>query len=442
MWTLVIRSPSRAPFEYDLKPGKNTLGRNPDNHIIISDESASRNHVEIYCQDGLAIIYDLGSTNGTYVNRERIIKPHVLQSGDQIRIGRHVIIATCHNGDVSQNLLAALSGTQPLTRDLVLESIDQHAIFLDSVACRLTTILDLDAALQEISDLIRVAIGADKTGIILSNQFDNFENFGLSDAIANQSIEQRSVVVVPSQELQPDQMMSDDSTTHIIAALCVPVIIEKEVVALLYACKTGPTAKPFNRHDIQLAVAISHQTALSIQRAKILEESQAVAQLAFTDSLTGLHNRRQILHMLDIEFQRARRYHHSLTLLALDLDDLKQINDTFGHPIGDKVLIMVAEACKKQLRDADSVGRSGGDEFIILLVETDLKGGHALAERIQQSIASAPLISPKGPVTVTVTIGVATITDKTSGFNSLLNKADAALISAKKSGKNKILNAK
>jgi diguanylate cyclase (GGDEF)-like protein len=442
MWTFIVRSPSRAPFEYKLKAGKNTLGRNPDNHIIISDESASRLHAEIYCQDGLAIIYDLGSTNGTYVNRERIIKPHVLQSGDQIRIGRHVIIATCHNGDTTQNLVAALSGTQPLTRDLVLESIDQNAIFLDSVACRLTTILDLETALQEIADLVRVAIGADKTGIVLAKQFNNMQSLGLPDDIAEQAIEQHSVVVVPSQEFQIDQKKSDATKTHISAALCVPVIIEKEVVALLYAYKTDASANLFTRHDVQLAVAISHQTALSIQRAKFLEESQAIAQLAFTDSLTGLHNRRQILNLLDKEFQRARRYHHPLAVLALDLDGLKQINDTYGHQVGDQALIMVAESCKRQLRDVDSIGRYGGDEFIILLVETDITGGHAFAERIQQNIASAVVNSLLAPVKVTVTIGVASLTDKTSEFNNLLNKADKALIAAKKLGKNQIMNAK
>jgi pSer/pThr/pTyr-binding forkhead associated (FHA) protein len=88
MWALIIRSPSSAPVEYEVKPGKNTLGRKPDNNIIIADESASRLHAEIYCQNDMAILYDLGSTNGTFVNRERITKPHVLETGDQIRIGQ------------------------------------------------------------------------------------------------------------------------------------------------------------------------------------------------------------------------------------------------------------------------------------------------------------------------------------------------------------------
>ena len=183
MWALLIRSPSNAPVEYEVQPGKNTLGRKPDNNIIIADESASRSHAEIYCQNDMAILYDLGSTNGTFVNRERITKPHVLESGDQIRIGQHVISASFQDNSSTPHLVAALSGTRPLTRDLLLESIDQHAVFLDVVSSRLTVILNLDTALLEIADVTRMAVGAEKSGVILAEQFDHLEDLGLPEKI-------------------------------------------------------------------------------------------------------------------------------------------------------------------------------------------------------------------------------------------------------------------
>ena len=99
-------------------------------------------------------------------------------------------------------------------------------------------------------------------------------------------------------------------------------MIEADVVALIYAYKTNSAARPFDQHDVQLAVAISHQAALTIQRAKLLKESHMYEQLAITDSLTGLYNRRQILRLAETEFQRALRFKHPLTLLILDLDDL------------------------------------------------------------------------------------------------------------------------
>ncbi len=438
MWALIIRSPSSAPVEYRVKSGKNALGRKPDNHIIIADESASRVHAEIYCQNDLAIIYDLGSTNGTFVNRERITKPHVLQSGDQIRIGQHVINASFQENGDTPHLVAALSGTRPLTRELLLESIEEHAVFLDAVSSRLTIILNLDTALQEIAELTQLAVGAEKSGVILADQFDHLENLGLPVSFIQEAIKQRSVVIVPDLASEAEQPKSDNVKLLICSFLCVPVIIEQDAVALIYAFKTDPAARSFDQHDVQLAVAISHQAALTIQRAKLLKESQMYEQLAITDSLTGLHNRRHILHLAEIEFHRAQRFKHPLTLLILDFDDLKQVNDSLGHLVGDWALQAVAENSKKHLREVDSIGRFGGDEFVILLVETNLEGGRIAAEHIRQSLADSPIDTPKGPFTITISIGIASKSEKTSNVTDLLNLADIALMKAKKSGKNQV----
>jgi diguanylate cyclase (GGDEF)-like protein len=441
MWALIIRSPSSAPVEYEVKPGKNTLGRKPDNNIIIADESASRSHAEIYCQNDMAILYDLGSTNGTFVNRERISKPHVLEPGDQIRIGQHVINASFLENGGTPHLVSALSGTRPLTRDLLLESIDQHAVFLDVVSSRLTVILDLDTALVEIAEVTRMAVGAEKSGVILAEQFEHLEDLGLPEKIVRQAIEQRSVVIVPDVAAEYKQPKLNGSQYLIISILCVPVIIEEDVVALIYAYKTNSTARHFDQHDVQLAVAISHQAALTIQRSKLLKESQMFEQLAITDSLTGLFNRRQILHLAEIEFGRARRFKHPLSLLILDLDDLKQVNDTRGHIAGDLALKSVAENSRKHMREIDSIGRFGGDEFVILLVETDLEGGRAGAERIRQTITDSPINTSQGPFTIGVSIGVASNSEKITSVEDLINQADMALMKAKKAGKNQVATA-
>jgi diguanylate cyclase (GGDEF)-like protein len=438
MWALVIRSPSNAPVEYEVQPGKNTLGRKPDNNIIIADESASRSHAEIYCQNDMAILYDLGSTNGTFVNRERITKPHVLESGDQIRIGQHVISASFQDNGSTPHLVAALSGTRPLTRDLLLESIDQHAVFLDVVSSRLTVILNLDTALLEIADVTRMAVGAEKSGVILAEQFDHLEDLGLPEKIIRQAIEQRSVVIVPDVAAEYKQPQPDGSQHLIFSILCVPVIIEEAVVALIYAYKTNTTSRHFDQHDVQLAVAISHQAALTIQRAKLIKESQMFEQLAITDSLTGLHNRREILRLAEIEFERARRFKHPLSLLILDLDDLKQLNDSQGHLVGDCALKSVAENSRIHLREIDSFGRFGGDEFIILLIETGLEGGRAAAERIRKTITDSPVKTPQGTITIGVSIGIASNNDKISSVEEMINQADIALLKAKKAGKNQI----
>ncbi len=438
MWKLTIRSPARSPVEYSLKSGKNKLGRKPDNDIIIFDESASRTHAEIFNQHDLAVLYDLGSTNGTFVNRERISKPRVLQAGDQIRIGQHVISVTFQQTSDPTELTAALTGTRPLTRELMLESIDQHAVFMDAVATRLTMILDLDTAQREIANMMQIALGADRTGVILAEEFGQLEYLGAIVYSCRQAIEQQSIVIVPDLASQSDHFQSNDVEHEDGSVMCVPVIIEQDVIAVTYAYKKGPVARPFDRHDVQLAVALSHQVALTIQRAKLLEESRMYEKLALTDSLTGLHNRRQILRQAELEFKRSVRFNHPFSLFLMDLDNLKQINESHGHLAGDLALQTVAEVGKKQLREIDSIGRYGGDEFLVLLIETDLDGGRAAAERIRSNITNTDIKVENKVLNLTISIGIASKNEKTSNLTDILNQADKALITAKKSGKNQL----
>jgi len=435
MWVLIIRSPSSIPIEYKVKQGKNSLGRKPDNDIVIVDESASRFHAEIYCQNDLAVINDLGSTNGTYLNRERISKPHVLQSGDQIRVGQCVISVCFQEKGATSPLVLSLSGTRPLTRELILESIDQHAVLLDVVSSRLTMIFDLDTALKEIGEMTQRAMGADRAGVIIARDFDKLDELDIPVTITRQALDKQSVVIEKVTHSSGEGADLQETSCQI---LCLPIISDNEIVALLYACKTDPMARAFGQHDVQLAVAISHQAAMAIQRETLLKESQIFEQLATTDDLTGLNNRRKILNLAEFEFQRSQRFNHPLTVLTLDLDDLKKLNDEHGHQIGDNALKMVAGNCQRQIRAEDSIGRIGGDEFVILLIETSEEIGRIVAERIRKSCNEMQVESRNGPIPLSVSIGLSTSNKKTPNFATLLDKADSAMRAAKKSGKNRI----
>jgi len=439
MWILTLRSPASEPRDYVLRPGKTSLGRKPDNDIVIVDDSASRLHAEIFCQGDLAVVYDLGSTNGTFVNRERLSQPHNLRHEDQIRIGQHVASLAFRDDHNPSALVAALVVTRSLTRDLLLESVDQHAILMYEIAGRLNTILDLDAALREVSELMRMAMGVDKCEVILAERFGQFGELGFPTSIARQAIEQRSVIMIPDLTAQTDPAPGKSGLLlGIRSVLCVPVMLEQDVVALIYVYKTDPAARPFDQHDVQLAVAISHQAALTIQRARLLEKARAFEQRATTDSLTGLHNRQQILDLAEREFQRARRFRHPLALLMVDIDNFKQVNDTFGHAAGDQVLLAVATRGRDNLRDIDLLGRYGGDEFVILLVESELDAARRVAERIRQSVADMPVDIDQGPLNVTISVGVALFTEECPNLATLLNDADVALYAAKKVGKNQV----
>src|SRR5436190_20597739 len=160
MWILNIRSPWHEPREFILPAGIVTLGRKPDCDIVIVDESASRRHAEIEhnTNSNVVTIRDLSSTNGTYVNRERLTEPYVLGPEDQIRIGQHTLGIHFRARTEGEAATSTLPETHPLTRDLVLEAVDQHALVLYEVAMRLNTIVEMDAALREVSTLARTAL--------------------------------------------------------------------------------------------------------------------------------------------------------------------------------------------------------------------------------------------------------------------------------------------
>ena len=189
-----------SPASTFLPAGIVTLGRKPDCDIVIVDESASRRHAEIEQNtDGNVIILrDLGSTNGTYVNRERLDEPAALNPDDQIRIGQHTLhCISAPRSARCKTATAALPETQPLTRDLVLEAVDQHALVLYEVAMRLNTIVELDTALKEVSDLARTALGANRCEVIPSSRFDQLGELGFPASFARQAIDKRAVVFVP-----------------------------------------------------------------------------------------------------------------------------------------------------------------------------------------------------------------------------------------------------
>ena len=442
MWTLTLRSPSRRPVNYRIKPGKNTLGRQPDNDVVILDESASRRHAEIYCHDGNLVITDLDSTNGTFVNHQRLVQPLALRSGDQIRIGQQVASVTFRGDKNGIELVSALSKTRPLTRDLLLASVDQHAVLLYEVASRLNTILDLKTAIQEVGKLLLDAMGAEKCEVILAEAFDQLGELGFPTSIARQAIDQRSVVVIPDLAALSEQVASQSALLlRIRSILCVPVIVEDLVAALIYVYKTDPAARPFDENDVQLAVAISHQTALTIQRASLLERSRILEQNLNIDSLTGLGTREHFMRETELEFQRAIRFHHDMTIIMLDIDNFKLVNDTYGHMAGNQVLDELAARCLSQVRAIDSIGRFGGDEFIFLLVEANPQDALRIAERVRQHIAATPVDTEKGLLNITASMGIAHLGVDCLDLVTLISRADSALYEAKNNGRNQVVAA-
>ena len=164
---------------------------------------------------------------------------------------------------------------------------------------------------------------------------------------------------------------------------------------------------------------------------KTLLESQKA--LARTDSLTGIANRRAFFELAQIELQKARRFKHPISILYLDLDNFKNINDRFGHHTGDSLLCLVAENIKKSIRETDTIARFGGDEFVIMLSET--KSSYSVAVKIQKKLLKI-VKDKKWPVTFS--IGAVTFKHLPKSVDELIKKADSLMYSAKEKGKNMI----
>jgi diguanylate cyclase (GGDEF)-like protein len=188
-----------------------------------------------------------------------------------------------------------------------------------------------------------------------------------------------------------------------------------------------------------LAVAVVLAYALARALTRLHDR---VAEQAVTDPLTGLWNRRRMVETLDFEVDRAQRFGHPLSMLILDVDDFKQINDEIGHLQGDEVLEYVADAVHEETRTIDLGARYGGDELALLLIETDREGARILAERLRQRVREDEVpLREGGSMKVTVSVGVATLPDCADTLESLVDAADHALLRAKRAGKDKIRSA-
>ncbi len=173
-----------------------------------------------------------------------------------------------------------------------------------------------------------------------------------------------------------------------------------------------------------------------ITKRKIMEKE--LEKLATTDPLTGAKNRRSFLNLFDKEIKRSKRYNYNFALFMIDIDHFKKINDNFGHDTGDKILKLLVAKCHSVLRDSDIFGRWGGEEFIILLPETDLPHASSAAERVRGALAKSELVTNDGEnINFTVSIGFTIFENKNILIDEIIKKADKALYLAKEQGRNR-----
>lgn len=198
-----------------------------------------------------------------------------------------------------------------------------------------------------------------------------------------------------------------------------------------YAEPKSPQLEDIERIDFAANLA-----AIAIENRQVRDELECQAH---SDYLTGLDNRRHFLSQAENELARTRRYGRELSILMLDVDHFKQVNDTYGHKVGDLVLKRLSELCAATLRNIDIIGRIGGEEFAVLLPETGSECAMETAERLRLAIAATQVKLDSGlPLRFTASFGVTTLHDKDANIDMLMNQADQALYQAKNEGRNRV----
>ena len=335
---------------------------------------------------------------------------------------------------------------------------------------------DINSALQEIKEIQETAVVPGRPKILIIDDTPGILRL-LNDLLTRNGYDTRVIsnateAVSAAFESPPDLILLDIMMPHLdgyaVSALLksnaatrdVPIIFLSalgDVPDKVKAFKAGAVDyinKPFHIEEVLMRVR-THLTIRQLQksleeknnlltreieqRKKIQEELERIVIL---DPLTGLFNRRHFFNVAFTEFKKAHRYNRPLSVILLDADHFKNVNDSYGHAVGDRVLIHLSQIMKKCLRVVDILARYGGEEFIILLPETNLPHTMHAAERIREQVENTPLFLEDGQVHLTVSLGISDIQScpNDCSFDHLLVNADRALYMAKNTGRNRIVS--
>ncbi|GAB4477471.1 MAG: hypothetical protein Kow0088_16390 [Anaerolineales bacterium] len=341
-----------------------------------------------------------------------------------------------------------------ISKEHALETAQHRAKELDALQKATTALLstlELDALLGQILDAATSAIAAAETGLlhlvvpetgelqVRAAQGEQESRIRLFQPTSVESYSARAVrhrKPYLIEDVQLDQTIGIEADfpnmPHICSLIVAPLLAEDRVYGALTLGSSRKAA--FNAADLRLLVSFAATATTALRNAQL---HAAVQQQAITDPLTGLYNRRGFWDLAEHELVRAQRFNRPLSLILIDIDRFKEINDTYGHLMGDKILASVSANCKMEFRQVDIVARYGGDEFIVLLPETRLPEALSAGERLRARIESLYFTHNDSKIHVTICLGVAEMQSADS-LKSLIERTDQALYRAKQSGRNRV----
>ncbi|GAB4580490.1 MAG: hypothetical protein Fur0022_32310 [Anaerolineales bacterium] len=234
---------------------------------------------------------------------------------------------------------------------------------------------------------------------------------------------------------QWDGQLSEYDEGPWVGVIASPITLGEKLLGVLVLVDTHPN-RIFSKTDLQIITLFTDHVAITLENVRLFQEVQTLANV---DELTKIKNRRRLFDLGQMEFDRARRHKLPLSAVMIDIDHFKRVNDTFGHAAGDQVMRILAERCQQEIRKADIFGRYGGEEFTIILPHTHAGDALNLAERLRARIFRTPFETERGAIPITISLGVASLTEEIPDLASLIDRADTALLGAKSSGRNRVV---
>jgi diguanylate cyclase (GGDEF)-like protein len=253
-------------------------------------------------------------------------------------------------------------------------------------------------------------------------------------ALGEESLEaDRMTLQVEKRKLRPKQMMMDPNAT-LKSHLTLPLTVEGEILGCISLNSDQPNA--FDAQDLQFLSVIGYQMAATL---KHFQRFSSIKNIAIYDTLTGLYNRRYFEEKLGMDAKKSFLGGTPLSLVMVDLDHFKKVNDTFGHTEGDQVLCKISSLLKNSVRKKDTVARYGGEEFILILPEAGLEESFIIAERIRRLVERTSFEVGQAQVNLTVSMGISHFpSHRAKSKEELIKMADQALYDAKRGGRNKV----
>jgi diguanylate cyclase (GGDEF)-like protein len=228
--------------------------------------------------------------------------------------------------------------------------------------------------------------------------------------------------------IKEDDVFVDSDASYVRSIACIPMVVYNDVIGVINVTNKRH-GKEFTDEDVEMLKAVADQAAVAINKAQLWD-------MAVTDSLTGLYVRRYFMVKLQEELLRAERYNNIMSVVLADLDRFKNINDTYGHDAGDRVLRAIGNFLQQNIRDVDVIARYGGDEFVIMIPEAAKDAAYILSERLRKQFAGLKLENfPQ----ITISLGIATYPFDGTELEDLIKNADAAMYAAKRAGRNKVV---